>query len=100
MGRPGPVSDRQVVNISPHMRSIGHCSGSLRVGRCDDSPRPAADAADARPPTRAAQPGYLRPLLPEHAPEEPESFDDVMADIEAKVMPGVVHWQSPRWGHF
>lgn len=34
-------------------------------------------------------PGYLRPLLPSEPPHEPESWDDIMNDVEAKIMPGV-----------
>ncbi|XP_077286059.1 aromatic-L-amino-acid decarboxylase-like isoform X2 [Arctopsyche grandis] len=43
------------------------------------------------------QPGYLRPLMPETAPEQPEKWQDVMADIERVIMPGVTHWHSPRF---
>lgn len=43
------------------------------------------------------QPGYLRPLIPDHAPEKPESWQDVMADIERVIMPGVTHWHSPKF---
>lgn len=41
-------------------------------------------------------PGYLRKLVPESAPEEPDSWMDVMADIERVIMPGVTHWHSPK----
>ena len=34
-------------------------------------------------------PGYLRPLLPSEAPQEPESWEDIMRDVESKIMPGV-----------
>lgn len=34
-------------------------------------------------------PGYLRPLLPSGAPEQPESWEDIMKDVESKIMPGV-----------
>lgn len=43
------------------------------------------------------EPGYLRPLLPEEAPENPDKWQDVMADIEKVIMPGVTHWHSPRF---
>ncbi|EHB18409.1 Histidine decarboxylase [Heterocephalus glaber] len=46
--------------------------------------------------TPDVQPGYLRALLPESAPEEPDSWDSIFGDIERIIMPGVVHWQSPR----
>ncbi|KAJ6647507.1 Aromatic-L-amino-acid decarboxylase [Pseudolycoriella hygida] len=43
------------------------------------------------------QPGYLRPLIPEEAPEKPDQWQDVMADIERVIMPGVTHWHSPKF---
>ncbi|XP_056330947.1 aromatic-L-amino-acid decarboxylase [Danio aesculapii] len=41
------------------------------------------------------EPGYLRSLIPEEAPEEPENYEDVVKDIERVIMPGVTHWHSP-----
>ena len=49
------------------------------------------------PTTPDVRPGDLRALLPPAAPEEPEPFDDVLADLERVVVPGLVGWQSPRW---
>ncbi|XP_011190721.1 aromatic-L-amino-acid decarboxylase isoform X1 [Zeugodacus cucurbitae] len=43
------------------------------------------------------KPGYLRPLIPDAAPETPESWEDVMKDIERVIMPGVTHWHSPKF---
>lgn len=43
------------------------------------------------------EPGYLRPLLPNEAPEDPDNWQDVMADIERVIMPGVTHWHSPKF---
>ncbi|XP_064409322.1 aromatic-L-amino-acid decarboxylase-like isoform X2 [Latimeria chalumnae] len=34
------------------------------------------------------EPGYLHPLIPDSAPKEPESFDEVIKDIERVIMPG------------
>jgi hypothetical protein len=39
----------------------------------------------------AVAPGYLRQLIPDSAPFEPESWDDIIADVERVVMPGVRH---------
>lgn len=41
------------------------------------------------------EPGYLRTLIPEDAPQEPETYEDVVKDIERVIMPGVTHWHSP-----
>ncbi|XP_069960145.1 aromatic-L-amino-acid decarboxylase-like [Cherax quadricarinatus] len=43
------------------------------------------------------EPGYLRPLLPAQAPDTPDEWSDVMADIERVIMPGVTHWHSPHF---
>lgn len=35
------------------------------------------------------EPGYLRPLIPDSAPEKPDKWEDVMKDVEKVIMPGV-----------
>lgn len=39
----------------------------------------------------------MRPLIPESAPVKPDNWQDVMADIERVIMPGVTHWHSPKF---
>ena len=34
------------------------------------------------------KPGYLREMLPDHAPQHGESFDTIFSDIERCIMPG------------
>ncbi len=34
-------------------------------------------------------PGYLRPLVPESAPEDGEPWDEIFQDVERVIMPGV-----------
>uniref|UniRef100_A0AAQ6AGN9 Aromatic-L-amino-acid decarboxylase n=1 Tax=Amphiprion ocellaris TaxID=80972 RepID=A0AAQ6AGN9_AMPOC len=41
------------------------------------------------------EPGYLRSLIPTEAPLEPESYEDVIKDVERVIMPGITHWHSP-----
>uniref|UniRef100_A0A8R1XLN1 Aromatic-L-amino-acid decarboxylase n=1 Tax=Onchocerca volvulus TaxID=6282 RepID=A0A8R1XLN1_ONCVO len=43
------------------------------------------------------EPGYLRDLLPGVAPQHAESFKDVINDFDKYIMPGVTHWQHPRF---
>ncbi|KAK4749158.1 hypothetical protein SAY87_026607 [Trapa incisa] len=45
----------------------------------------------------STQPGYLRNLLPSSAPDDPESLDQVLEDVQANILPGVTHWQSPNY---
>ncbi|KAJ3566974.1 hypothetical protein NPX13_g6939 [Xylaria arbuscula] len=37
------------------------------------------------------EPGYLRKLLPEEAPQNAEAWADIQKDIEAKILPGITH---------
>lgn len=39
----------------------------------------------------AVKPGYIRELVPDHAPLEPEHWDTIFTDIERVIMPGVSH---------
>ncbi|KAL5796438.1 hypothetical protein ACOSQ2_001258 [Xanthoceras sorbifolium] len=43
------------------------------------------------------QPGYLHKLIPDSAPNHPESLQNVLDDVKAKILPGVTHWQSPNY---
>ncbi|KAL4219037.1 hypothetical protein ACF0H5_021620 [Mactra antiquata] len=45
----------------------------------------------------SVQPGYLRQLIPDQAPEDGERWEDVFKDIERVIMPGVTHWHSPQF---
>ncbi|CAH0768330.1 unnamed protein product [Bemisia tabaci] len=39
--------------------------------------------------TPVVSPGWLKHQIPSEAPLEPESFDDILKDVEEKIMPGV-----------
>ncbi|KAK9915210.1 hypothetical protein WJX75_006221 [Coccomyxa subellipsoidea] len=55
-------------------------------------------ASNEKLPVRSeVEPGYLRPLLPKAAPQSPENFSAIMQDFQAKIMPGITHWQSPNF---
>lgn len=47
--------------------------------------------------TPEVEPGYLRPMLPKYAPENSEKWEDIMKDVEEAIMPGITHWQHPRF---
>jgi aromatic-L-amino-acid decarboxylase len=42
-------------------------------------------------------PGDLVRALPAHAPEDAESFDAIFADFERLIVPGITHWNHPRF---
>ena len=50
-----------------------------------------------RPVRAQTNPGDLLNALPEHPPESPEQMEDVFRDFETIVMPGMTHWQHPRF---
>lgn len=41
------------------------------------------------------KPGYMQSLVPDAAPTLPDTWEDIFADVERVIMPGVTHWQSP-----
>ncbi|HEY2769970.1 MAG TPA: aminotransferase class V-fold PLP-dependent enzyme [Solirubrobacteraceae bacterium] len=43
------------------------------------------------------RPGEIRNRLPKSAPEEAEPFADVLRDLDEVLLPGVTHWQHPRF---
>lgn len=43
------------------------------------------------------QPGDISAQLPGAAPEEAEPFERLMADFERIILPGITHWNSPRF---
>lgn len=44
------------------------------------------------------KPGYMKSLLPDSAPMEPEDWDTVFKDVEKIIMPGVCsHLYSPSY---
>ncbi len=42
-------------------------------------------------------PGDVTAALPPQAPESPESFDAIFADFERIIVPGITHWNHPRF---
>ena len=46
------------------------------------------------------EPGDIRAKLPPSPPEKGEAFDQIIADIDRLIMPGITHWQSPNFFAF
>src|SRR3954447_23042453 len=42
-------------------------------------------------------PGAVAAQLPDGPPAAPEPFPDLMADLERVILPGLTHWQHPRF---
>jgi len=46
------------------------------------------------------EPGEILAKLPLNCPEHGESMDAIFADFQEKILPGVTHWQHPRFFAF
>ncbi len=54
-----------------------------------------------RPVMAQTAPGAVRAQLPTAPPQQPEPFENVLADLESVVVPGMTHWQHPQfYGYF
>ncbi|CAM9405451.1 unnamed protein product, partial [Ascophyllum nodosum] len=53
---------------------------------------------ESRPVRARVEPGYLRKRLTQSEfPSQGEKWSDIMADVESHIMPGITHWQHPRF---
>ena len=50
-----------------------------------------------RPVRAQTAPGEIKAQLPVSPPEQAEAMEAIMADFEGIVMPGMTHWQHPRF---
>lgn len=51
----------------------------------------------AYPVLSMVKPGEIAAALPASAPEEGESFEQIFTDFEKIIMPGITHWNHPRF---
>lgn len=57
--------------------------------------------AERYPVAPKVAPGEIRAQLPANPPEQPEEFAKVWADVQRIIVPGLLHWQSPKFfGYF
>jgi aromatic-L-amino-acid decarboxylase len=55
------------------------------------------DHVEQRPVLPAVQPGDVRRSLPATPPRDPEPMDQIIADLDRAIMPGITHWNHPRF---
>ena len=55
------------------------------------------DRVRSLPVLAQVEPGELTARLPTSAPEHGESFDAVLRDLDEILLPGITHWQHPRF---
>jgi aromatic-L-amino-acid decarboxylase len=53
-----------------------------------------------RPVMSGVRPGQIKSMLPATPPATGESFEAILADLDRVVMPGISHWQHPRFFGF
>src|SRR6202162_1395894 len=55
------------------------------------------DQVERYPVLAQVVPGQIRKSLPPDPPQSGEKFDAILATVNAKIMPGITHWQSPNF---
>ncbi len=55
------------------------------------------EAVETYPVRAQVSPGDIAARLPEAPPEQGEPMPAIFGDFERDVMPGITHWQHPRW---
>jgi aromatic-L-amino-acid decarboxylase len=58
-------------------------------------------SVDSRSVMARTEPGAIKAKLPSSPPPHPESFEDIVKDLDRIIVPGVTTWQHPRFfGYF
>ena len=55
------------------------------------------EGVDELPVLSQVEPGWVRSRLPTEPPEEPEPFAAVLRDLDETILPGITHWNHPRF---
>ncbi|MGZ4388968.1 MAG: pyridoxal-dependent decarboxylase, partial [Gaiellaceae bacterium] len=55
------------------------------------------DGVRGLPVLARVEPGEIRARLPEAPPERGEPFADVLRDLDELLLPGITHWNHPRF---
>jgi len=50
-----------------------------------------------RPVMARTRPGEVKAALPAEPPDQPESFADILRDLDRVIVPGLSHWQHPSF---
>jgi aromatic-L-amino-acid decarboxylase len=43
------------------------------------------------------RPNEIKDQLPEHPPQDPETMETIFEDFKKTIIPGITHWQSPKF---
>ena len=55
------------------------------------------ESVDKFPVLSRVEPGAVRRMFPAVPPHKPESFEQMLRDVEQIILPGITHWQSPNF---
>ena len=55
------------------------------------------DHADRYPVMWRSRPGEIKALIGDHAPEDGEPMETILEDFRRDILPGVTHWNHPRF---
>ncbi len=58
------------------------------------------ERVESYPVLSRVEPGQIRASLPPAAPPRGEAFEEILADVEKLIVPGITHWQSPNFFAF
>ncbi|UCE07327.1 MAG: amino acid decarboxylase [bacterium] len=52
---------------------------------------------DQYPVLAQTKPGEIKSQLPKSPPQKPESYDQILSDFDQIIIPGITHWNHPRF---
>lgn len=55
------------------------------------------ERVESLPVLSRVKPGEIRARLPDHPPQHGEPFEAMLGDVDDIILPGITHWQSPRF---
>ena len=85
--------------VSPNSKAHAAAEQLRRDGRAAlDWISTYLERASSLPVLSRVRPGDILSSLPQHPPAQAESLETILTDVEAKILPGITHWQSPN--HF
>src|SRR5207247_2248734 len=80
---------------NPHVDCIGHLTGRKINKRAPMEVD--LERVGELPVMAQVKPGEIRARLPQSPPDGPEPFEAVLSDLDEILLPGVTHWQHPRF---
>ncbi|CAH8322545.1 unnamed protein product [Eruca vesicaria subsp. sativa] len=93
----GKGNGAKVEKMKPMDSEVLRKQGHIMVDFIADYYKNLEDSPQNLPVLSQVQPGYLRDILPNSAPERPEPLKELLDDVSKKIIPGLTHWQSPSY---